>query len=109
MGRMLAGGVAIAALAGAAVAAWLPAVEPGDDGAASPRAERTEFTRPPPKPGPERRRFTVAASGDLLMHQPLLDRALRNGGGDRYDFAPFFREVRPYLAKRADLALCHVE
>jgi poly-gamma-glutamate capsule biosynthesis protein CapA/YwtB (metallophosphatase superfamily) len=111
MGRLLALGVAIAALAGAAVAVWLLAVDPGEDGAASPRprAERDELPRPPPKARPERRRFTVAATGDLLMHQPLLDRARRNGGGDEYDFAPFFREVRPYLAKRADLALCHVE
>ena len=27
--------------------------------------------------------FTVSASGDLLMHQPLLDRARANGGGER--------------------------
>jgi hypothetical protein len=111
MRRLLAGGVAIAALAGAAVAVWLLAVESGEDGTAStrPRAERAELPPLLPKTGPERRRFTVAASGDLLMHRPLLDRALRNGGGEAYDFAPFFRKVRPYLAKRADLALCHVE
>jgi poly-gamma-glutamate synthesis protein (capsule biosynthesis protein) len=53
-------------------------------------------------------RFTVSASGDLLMHQPLLDRARANGGGREYDFRPFFRKVRPYVAG-VDLALCHVE
>jgi poly-gamma-glutamate synthesis protein (capsule biosynthesis protein) len=53
-------------------------------------------------------RFTVSASGDLLMHKPLLDRALANGGGHEYDFAPFFRKVRPYVAG-VDLGLCHVE
>ena len=53
-------------------------------------------------------RFTVSASGDLLMHQPLLDRARANGGGDEYDFAPFFRRIRPFV-EDVDLALCHVE
>jgi len=53
-------------------------------------------------------RFTVSASGDLLMHKPLLDRALANGGGRRYDFAPFFRELRPYV-EGVDLSLCHAE
>ena len=43
------------------------------------------------------------------MHQPLLDRARSNGGGEKYDFAPFFDKIRPYLEKRADLALCHAE
>ena len=52
--------------------------------------------------------FTISASGDLLMHQPLLDRALANGGGRRYDFAPFFGRIRPYVAG-VDLALCHAE
>src|SRR5688572_27066208 len=53
-------------------------------------------------------RFTVSASGDLLMHRPLLDRALANGDGRQYDFAPFFRKVRPWVGG-VDLGLCHVE
>jgi poly-gamma-glutamate synthesis protein (capsule biosynthesis protein) len=111
MGRLFAAAFAIVALAGAALAVWLVVVESEEHGAASPRprAERAESPPPAPKARPQRRRFTIAASGDLLMHRPLLDRALRNGGGGNYDFAPFFRKVRPYLAKRADLALCHVE
>ncbi len=52
--------------------------------------------------------FTVSASGDLLMHQPLLDRARANGGGDEYDFAPFFDRIKRYVAG-VDLGLCHVE
>jgi poly-gamma-glutamate synthesis protein (capsule biosynthesis protein) len=52
--------------------------------------------------------FDVSASGDLLMHQPLLDRARANGGGDEYDFAPFFRRIEPWVAG-VDLGLCHVE
>jgi poly-gamma-glutamate capsule biosynthesis protein CapA/YwtB (metallophosphatase superfamily) len=42
------------------------------------------------------------------MHKPLLDRALANGGGRRYDFAPFFREIRPYV-EDVELGLCHAE
>jgi poly-gamma-glutamate synthesis protein (capsule biosynthesis protein) len=53
-------------------------------------------------------RLTVAASGDLLIHTPVADRALALGGGRRYDFAPLFRPVRRWIAG-ADLALCHVE
>jgi poly-gamma-glutamate capsule biosynthesis protein CapA/YwtB (metallophosphatase superfamily) len=52
--------------------------------------------------------FTVSASGDLLMHQPLLDRARANGHGGEYDFAPFFKKIAPYIAD-VDLGLCHVE
>ncbi len=53
-------------------------------------------------------RFTVSVSGDLLMHQPVLDRALANGGGDHYDFEPFFNRVEPYV-RGVDVALCHLE
>ena len=53
-------------------------------------------------------RLTVAASGDLLIHTPVAQRALALGGGRRYDFAPMFAPVRPVIAS-ADLALCHNE
>jgi hypothetical protein len=53
-------------------------------------------------------RLTVAASGDLLIHTPVAQRALALGGGRRYDFAPLFAPVKRTIA-RADLALCHVE
>ena len=52
-------------------------------------------------------RFTIVASGDLLIHSLVWERALALGGDD-YDFAPLFDEIRPYVAG-ADLALCHVE
>lgn len=42
------------------------------------------------------------------MHTSVLERALELGSGERYDFAPLFEEVRPYVAD-ADLAFCHVE
>lgn len=54
------------------------------------------------------RRFTVMASGDLLIHGAVLQRALAYGGARRYDFRPMFRPIARYL-RRADLALCHVE
>jgi poly-gamma-glutamate synthesis protein (capsule biosynthesis protein) len=57
---------------------------------------------------PERVEFTVAASGDFLIHGPVAARALANGGGRRYDFRPMFRSIRARIAG-ADLALCHME
>jgi poly-gamma-glutamate synthesis protein (capsule biosynthesis protein) len=56
----------------------------------------------------EPKHFTVSASGDLLMHQPLLDRARANAGGGGYDFAPFFKKLEPYV-EDVDLGLCHAE
>jgi hypothetical protein len=53
-------------------------------------------------------RLRVAASGDLLIHTPVAQRANALGGGRRYEFAPLFAPVRRSIA-RADLALCHVE
>jgi poly-gamma-glutamate capsule biosynthesis protein CapA/YwtB (metallophosphatase superfamily) len=52
--------------------------------------------------------FTIEASGDLLIHSPVWERAAANAHGHGYDFAPMFREIRPYV-RRADLPLCHVE
>jgi Bacterial capsule synthesis protein PGA_cap len=51
--------------------------------------------------------LVVEASGDLLIHSAVFERALMLGGG-RYNFAPIFVKIRPYI-RRADLALCHVE
>jgi poly-gamma-glutamate synthesis protein (capsule biosynthesis protein) len=59
-------------------------------------------------PGAERVQFTVAASGDLLIHGPVAAQALANGGGRRYDFRTMFRSIRARIAG-ADLALCHME
>jgi poly-gamma-glutamate capsule biosynthesis protein CapA/YwtB (metallophosphatase superfamily) len=61
-----------------------------------------------PAQAAERVEFTVAASGDLLIHQPVAAQALANGGGRRYDFRPMFRSVRRWIAG-ADVALCHIE
>jgi hypothetical protein len=51
--------------------------------------------------------FTISASGDPLIYPQIWEQALANGG-DHYDFAPMFAQIRPYVA-RADLGLCHIE
>lgn len=71
---------------------------------------------PPPTPEQARQAQLAAGpvelelsfSGDLLMHTPVFARALELGGGERYEFAPLFEEIRPYV-EEADLAFCHVE
>jgi poly-gamma-glutamate capsule biosynthesis protein CapA/YwtB (metallophosphatase superfamily) len=62
----------------------------------------------PARARPEAVRLTIAAGGDLLIHSPVFSRALANGGGRRYRFAPMFRPIRRRIAG-ADLAFCHVE
>jgi len=52
--------------------------------------------------------FTVAASGDLLIHGPVFKRARALAGGRGYDFRPMFRYVKPTIAG-ADLSICHLE
>jgi poly-gamma-glutamate capsule biosynthesis protein CapA/YwtB (metallophosphatase superfamily) len=53
------------------------------------------------------RSFTVAATGDILIHESV---ALKAGeyGGDGFDFRPMFELVAPALSG-ADLAICHLE
>jgi poly-gamma-glutamate capsule biosynthesis protein CapA/YwtB (metallophosphatase superfamily) len=53
------------------------------------------------------REFTIATSGDLLVHTPLSARALALGRGG-YDFRPMLARIRP-LVRGAALAVCHVE
>lgn len=52
--------------------------------------------------------FTVAASGDFLIHSPVWAQAQRNAGGRGYDFRPMLREVQDVVAG-ADLAICQLE
>jgi poly-gamma-glutamate capsule biosynthesis protein CapA/YwtB (metallophosphatase superfamily) len=56
---------------------------------------------------PSEQTFDIVASGDLLVHGPVWQRAAMLGHG-RYDFRPLLARVRP-IVKRAALALCHVE
>ncbi|AZP21829.1 CapA family protein [Streptomyces aquilus] len=54
------------------------------------------------------RGFTLVASGDVLPHSSIIDRARFDAGGTGYDFRPMLSGVEP-LVSRADLALCHME
>ena len=49
--------------------------------------------------------FTIAATGDLLIHESVADAARTSGG---WDFTEMFSSVAPIL-RDADLAVCHVE
>lgn len=66
--------------------------------------ELTPIT-PPPRPA-----FTIAFTGDLLLHMPVNYAAASYGdaSGLAYDFRPMFTEVRDLLTA-ADLAICHLE
>ena len=78
--------------------------ESGRPGAVGPEAET-----PPRSPTPGPRRFTLAASGDVLIHEGPEKRAqVEAGPGEGYDFRPMFARVRPILSS-ADLAICHLE
>lgn len=72
----------------------------------SPKA--TTAPSPPPSSPPPERGFTIAATGDLLPHEPVVSAAARAAAGTGYDFKPLLAEVRPVLSK-ADLAVCHLE
>ncbi|WP_210592109.1 CapA family protein [Streptomyces sp. GESEQ-35] len=52
--------------------------------------------------------FTLVASGDVLPHSSVIDRARFDAGGAGYDFRPMFAGIEPVVS-RADLALCHME
>lgn len=51
------------------------------------------------------RSFTIAATGDLLIHESVANAART---ADGWDFSPMFASVAPILSE-ADLAVCHVE
>ena len=55
-------------------------------------------------------RFTIIASGDVLIHSAVWERAQVNGqaSGKAFDFKPMFAKIRP-LVKAADLGICHME
>ncbi|MEV7072497.1 CapA family protein [Streptomyces sp. NPDC093990] len=54
------------------------------------------------------RGFTLVASGDVLPHSSIIDRARFDAGGSGYDFRPMLAGIRPVVSG-ADLALCHME
>jgi hypothetical protein len=67
-----------------------------------------DVSPPPPRTaGPPPKTFDIVASGDLLIHRPVFDRARELGHG-RYDFRPMLARVRPIILSGA-IAFCHVE
>ncbi|MFI2376768.1 CapA family protein [Streptomyces sp. NPDC018964] len=68
----------------------------------------------PPRPGPPApsvagpRGFTLVASGDVLPHDSIIERARYDAGGAGYDFRPMLSGVRS-VVDSADVALCHME
>ncbi len=54
------------------------------------------------------RSFTIAASGDILIHASVARAALTYGEEAAYDFAPMLAPTEPWIAE-ADLAICHLE
>ncbi len=100
---MVAGVVGVAIAAGGCTASGRPA------GHAA-RSARGTAAAPSLHRGSEGHgvQLVVEASGDLLIHSAVFERALVLGGGRHYDFAPFFSRIKPFI-RGADLALCHVE
>jgi len=105
-----------AGLAAAACLVLLPSGcgtgTPGTDASRPPAASAAAVAPAPAATAPGGQghgvQLVVEASGDLLIHSPVFQRALVLGGGRRYDFAPLFAAIKPYI-READLALCHVE
>ncbi|MFI2780574.1 CapA family protein [Streptomyces sp. ALB3] len=54
------------------------------------------------------RTFTLLASGDILPHSTIIDRAAADAHGRGYDFRPMLKGAAPAVSA-ADLAICHME
>ncbi|MEA4889273.1 MAG: CapA family protein [Clostridiaceae bacterium] len=67
---------------------------------------------PTPEPSPATKpdaSVTLAAVGDIILHQKVIDGGLVSGGGNPvYDFNPDFQYVKPIIAA-ADLAMANYE
>jgi poly-gamma-glutamate capsule biosynthesis protein CapA/YwtB (metallophosphatase superfamily) len=58
--------------------------------------------------GEPARSFTIAASGDILIHASVAQAAAAYAGGNGYDFTPMLGPTEPWISE-ADLAICHLE
>lgn len=75
---------------------------PGTDPAPADAPPETKYGSRPP------RTFTLLASGDLLPHSAVYERAAQYATDGGYDFRPMFDAVRDRISS-ADLAICHLE
>ncbi|MFD5625337.1 CapA family protein [Streptomyces sp. NPDC127072] len=76
----------------------------GCQAAQNPPVGRTGQPAAPSDP----RAFTLVASGDVLPHASVIERAQADAGGSGYDFRPMFAAVEP-IVSGAGLAICHME
>lgn len=98
--------VALACLLGAGACTRPPSVS----GRAAGRMKGAPArSREQPSPSPVRQ-FTIAATGDTLVHSGVAEAAAGYGqsSGRAFDFRPMFARVQPLIAG-ADLAACHLE
>lgn len=77
-------------------------------GGAACQAHKQEAPGRPAPSAAASRGFTLVASGDVLPHSSIIDRARFDAGGTGYDFRPMLAGIEPVVA-HADLALCHME
>ncbi|MGE0820403.1 MAG: CapA family protein [Candidatus Nanopelagicales bacterium] len=68
----------------------------------------TDSATPDPTDDPAVTSATLVFTGEVLMHQSLIDTALHNAGGRNFDFRPMFDGIKNLLTA-ADLAVCHLE
>ena len=78
-----------------------------EDATPDAEAPTTVSTQPAPTTTEPVRTFTLVATGDIISHGAVAERADANVD-EGWDFSEMFRRVRPILAG-ADLALCHLE
>lgn len=82
-------------------AAAAPSTQTSAPAGASDHAAATAPDRP-------LRSFTLAATGDFLLHSPVQRKASENAGGNGYSFGPMLTETSPIISG-VDLAICHME
>ncbi|MFF3311230.1 CapA family protein [Streptomyces sp. NPDC002952] len=93
-----------ARLAGIGLGAVLVAVAAGCQAGEKPPAPHAGHPAAPATA----RGFTLVASGDVLPHSSIIERARADAGGGGHDFVPMLAGARPVVS-RADLAICHME
>jgi hypothetical protein len=86
---------------------------PGDVASEAEVSGAAQSAEPDPRAAdscPGVRCVSVAVTGDVLLHPPLVEQAVAAGAasGRDLDFGPMLHAQQPYL-EQADLAVCHLE
>jgi poly-gamma-glutamate capsule biosynthesis protein CapA/YwtB (metallophosphatase superfamily) len=105
--------VAAACLTTAACSAGSSGNGPDPGTTADALTSATPSAEAPPTPATieSGRGFSLVATGDVLLHLPIVEQARRDAkasGTGSLDFAPMMAGVKPYVSA-ADLAICHLE